>query len=131
TYNGSRDAEGVQFYVDGKPWKLKALVDDLNQDFKVKEPLRIGGGGGPANRFRGTIRDVKIYNVALKPEEVAVVATRSSIAEIAGTPAAQRSKGQADKIAWYFLETHASDPIRLAWRQALDLRKEKEDFEDS
>ena len=75
TYDGSRVADGVHMYVDGKPQKLKILLDELNQDFASRDPLRIGGGGGPDNRFNaGVIRDVRIYDVALKPEEAAVVA---------------------------------------------------------
>ena len=46
TYDGSRMAPAAsQVYVDGREQKLKVLLDELNQSFSVKEPLRIGGGG--------------------------------------------------------------------------------------
>ena len=104
TYDGSRVAEGVHMYVDGKPQKLRILLDELNQDFASKDPLRIGGGGGPDNRFNGVIRDVRIYDVALKPEEASVVAVAPSITEIAAIAPANRTPAQRDKINWYFLE---------------------------
>jgi hypothetical protein len=131
TYDGSRAADGVQFYVDGEPQKLKVLLDELNQDFAGKDPLRIGAGGGPNNRFRGAIRDVRIYNVVLKPNEAAVVATAATLPEIAGIAPQKRSKAQAEKLRWYFLEEHAPDAIRDAWRQVVELRKQREDFEES
>jgi hypothetical protein len=131
TYDGSRVADGVHIYIDGKPQKLKILLDELNQDFASKEPLRIGGGGGPGNRFKGIIRDVRIYGVALTPEEAAVVAVVPSITEIAAIAPAQRTPAQTNKINWYFLENQAPDPIRQAWRELVDARKQKEDFEDS
>lgn len=131
TYDGSRVADGVHIYVDGKAQKVKILLDELNQDFASKDPLRIGGGGGPDNRFQGLIRDVRIYGVALKPEEAAVVAVASSIPEIAAIAPARRTPAQADKINWYFLERQAPDPIRQAWRELVDLRRKKEEFEDS
>ena len=36
------------------------MLDDLNSQGAVRrEPLRIGAGGGPDNRFRGSIDDVR------------------------------------------------------------------------
>src|SRR5205085_4321371 len=60
TYDGSRLAAGVRIYVDGRPQKLKVRLDALNQTFEVKEPLRIGSGGGGDGRFHGSIDDVRI-----------------------------------------------------------------------
>ena len=131
TYDGSRVADGVRVYVDGKPQKLKILLDELNQDFASKDPLRIGGGGGQDNRFTGVIRDVRLYDVALKPEEAAVVAVAPSIIGIAAIAPARRTPSQTNKINWYFLENQAPDPIRQTWRELVDLRKQKEEFEDS
>ena len=47
TYDGSRVARGVSIYVDGKPAKLKVLLDELNQQFKSAEPFRIAFGRRP------------------------------------------------------------------------------------
>src|SRR5262249_38591170 len=68
TYDGSRVATGVRLYVDGKREQLKVNLDDLNQSFDTKEPLRIGGGGGPANRFRGALADVCVWDRCLNAE---------------------------------------------------------------
>ena len=57
TYTGSRWASGVKIYIDGEDQKLEILLDDFNSQGAVKrEPLRIGAGGGPENRFHGRIQ---------------------------------------------------------------------------
>ena len=46
TYDGSRTAEGIKIYVDGQSQELAIHLDDVNQNFLTRDPLRIGGGGG-------------------------------------------------------------------------------------
>ena len=60
TYDGSRYTDGVKIYVDGVERALQVNLDQINQNFAVKEPLRIGGGAGPEMRFRGSIGDVRV-----------------------------------------------------------------------
>jgi hypothetical protein len=131
TYDGSRVARGVSIYVDGRPAKLKVLLDELNQQFKSSEPFRIGSGGGPESRFQGLIDDVRAYHRALPAEEVAVVANPDAVNHIASIPAAQRTSAQADKIRDYFLITAAPEPIRQGYQQLATLRREREDLVDS
>ncbi|MCU1273562.1 MAG: hypothetical protein JWO48_993, partial [Bryobacterales bacterium] len=113
-------------YLDGEPQKLKVNLDDLNQSFESKEPLRIGAGGGPENRFQGDMRDVRIYNVALTPDEAAVLATDNPVAAISKIAPAKRTKAESGKIALYFLERDAPAQMRDAWRQAIELREQKQ-----
>jgi hypothetical protein len=131
TYDGSREAAGVKLYVDGEIQKLSVRLDELNQSFAAKEPLRIGGGGGPGNRFHGSIDDVHIYRSALSPQQVAVLAVPDSVGEIAAIAPANRSGAQADKIRWYFLERHAPRDFQQAWQQVLDLRTQAERLTDA
>ena len=131
TYDGSRTAEGIKIYVDGKSQELSVHLDDVNQNFQSREPLRIGGGGGPANRFRGQIDDVRVYNVALSPRHAAVVATGESIAEIAVMPAATRTEAQAEKISLYFLENQSPARVRQAWQDLTAVRRKKAQFLES
>jgi hypothetical protein len=131
TYDGSRVARGVSIYVDGKPAKLKVLLDELNQQFKSTEPFRIASGGGPESRFHGSIDEVRAYHRALPADEVAVVANPDAVNHIASTPVAQRTSAQADKIREYFLATAAPEAIRQAHQQLAALRREKEDLIDS
>ena len=131
TYDGSRMAEGIKIYVDGTSQELSVHLDDVNQNFQSREPLRIGGGGGPANRFRGQIDDVRVYDVALSPRHAAVVATGESIAEIAAISAATRTQAQAEKISLYFLENQSPARVRQAWQDLTAVRRKKTQFVES
>jgi hypothetical protein len=108
TYDGSRQVEAIHIYVDGKPRKLKVLFNGIGDPGReLPDPLRIGAGGGP-DRFRGSISDVRVYDVDLTPDQVAAIAEPVSLIEIAAIPPAQRTKAQADKIDAYFLEHQAT-----------------------
>jgi hypothetical protein len=131
TYDGSRVASGVKVYVDGLPEKLKINLDELNQTFQTKEPLRIGGGGGPEGRFHGSIRDVRIYNRVLSAEEVEVLATVEAITDIVALPPNKRSPQQVHKLRAYFLHSHAPPAVQQAHHQVIALRKEKERLVES
>jgi hypothetical protein len=115
TYDGSRTAAGVKIYVDGAEQEWKILLDELNQPFRSREPLRIGGGGGPENRFRGRIDEVRVYTAVLTAEEAGILAE--------STPAVKRRR--------YFLEEAAPQEIREAWRQLTAARREREQFFES
>ncbi len=125
-YDGSRVAAGVKIYVNGQPQKLRVLLDQLNQTFLVKSPLRIGAGGGPANRFQGQLRDVRVYARALNAEDVGIVATAESIHELAKL--GQRTPHQAAKLRTCFLLEHADAPLREARAQAVLAREQRDQF---
>src|SRR5262249_25337540 len=116
----------VRVYLDGQPLKMKVNLDDLNQTFAAKEPLRIGAGLGPGNRFHGSIAQVRIYRAELTPEDIAVLAEPASIAGIARISPEKRSAVQAEKLRWSFLTTDAPEPIREARKRTLDLDRERE-----
>ncbi len=96
TYDGTRLASGVKVYVDGKPVDLKVIRDEMNQEIRSKEPLRVGGGLGL--EFRGAIRGLMIYRRELSASEMAVAAVEATAADIAGLPAASRRPGESDKL---------------------------------
>jgi len=125
TYDGSQLASGIQLYLDGKPLAVKVNLDYLNQPFDVKEPLRIGAGFGPANRFKGRIADVRIYRSAL-PEQIAMLASLDSINRLAAVPAAQRNSVQSAKLRECFLDKFAPEMIRSAYAKVIDLQEQRE-----
>jgi hypothetical protein len=131
TYDGSRVADGIRIYVDGAPRKIKPLLDDLNQSFNTSEPLRIGGGGGAENRFHGNIGDVRVYAAALTPAEVAVLATDASLSDVAKIAPEKRTQGQSDKLRLAFLDQYGPERIRAAWREVVELRKQRDRMNES
>ncbi|MCI0457101.1 MAG: DUF1553 domain-containing protein [Gemmataceae bacterium] len=130
TYDGSRVAAGIRICIDGIPQKLRIHLDDINQSFQTKQPFRVGSGGGSASRFRGSIDEVRVYGRALPVEQVAILAAREPLDELAAIPPAQRGTGQAAKLRAYHLETQAPAHIRAAWQQLAWLQKEHKQFDE-
>src|SRR5262249_46448277 len=91
TYDGSRLATGIAFYVNGTAAKTRVLLDELNQTFATKEPLRIGAGGGAEARFHGLIDDVRVYNRVLSREEAEALSVAEPLSVLAALPVAQRT----------------------------------------
>ena len=93
-----------------------------------REPLRIGAGGGPENRFHGSIDDVRIYNRALSPAEAGMLADLTPVTAIAALPEDKRSAAQADKIRDYFLEHALPAHIAEARTQLTDAQAKRDAF---
>lgn len=134
TYSGSRMAEGITVYIDGKPVKVKVLLDTLYRPFRnaggeFKSPFRVGGGAGPEQRFRGQIDDVRAYGRMLRPEEISAMALGEPLNEIAQKPAAERNQAEQQQLRWHFLENAAEKQYRDAWKQLAALTREKEKLE--
>jgi len=126
TYDASRLAKGVRIYINGKRARVNVVLDELNQPFGAGAPFRIGSAATPESRFRGRIDDVRLYGRVLSPEEAAIVATAETLDEIGRVPRENRSKGQALKLEWAFLDYYAPEPVRSAWNRLRKLRREKE-----
>ena len=124
TYDASFQSKGIRIYIDGKPAQVRVLLDFMNQNFYVKDPLRIGAAG-PKERFRGQIDDIRIYRGVLSPERIALLATKQSLDQIARIPRAERTPGQAEKLRLGFLDQYAPVKIRDSWRRVLDLAAER------
>ncbi len=131
TYDGSREASGIKLYVDGVPQKLNVLLDELNQTFAVKQPLRIGGGGGPGGLFRGQIDGVRIYRYDLAPNDIAVLATRRSIRDILAWPRDRRLPAEQAKLRACFLAKGASPEIVAARNAFLSASRELRAYRES
>ena len=119
TWDGSRFAEGVKVYLDGVSQKIKIDLDQMNQNFAVKVPLRIGVG------FKGSISEVHVYKTDLPAEEIAVLATPENISQIAAISPAKRTSAQSTKIHLAYLDTIPD------WKALGDLREQRGHFYDS
>jgi hypothetical protein len=119
TYDGSREAGGIHVYINGQPARLKVVVDELNQNFRVAEPWRIGAGNGM--RFEGLIDEVRIYKRALTASEAAMLALTRRLDELAAMPPAARTAEQSEKLRLAFLEDHAPPEIRQSWSRLQEL----------
>jgi hypothetical protein len=136
TYDGNRVPASFHIYINGQPQKFSTVVDGINNDIRVSEPLRIGALGGDhveeaRPRFNGQIDDVKIYMAALTPDQAAVVATKESLSESAKIRRSKRTAGQSEKLRLAFLEQYAAQPIQQAFRKVNDLERQLAELWDS
>ena len=136
TYSGSRMAEGVHVYIDGKPAKVKVELDSLyrpfgNAGFKFREPLRIGAGWGKDRRFHGQIDDVLVYSRVLQESEIEGLALGESLQAIAQKQASARTAVEASQIHSYFMENVSPPEVHAAYRRLAVLLQEKEKLERS
>ncbi|HTM47325.1 MAG TPA: DUF1553 domain-containing protein [Bryobacteraceae bacterium] len=132
-YNGSRRAEGMRVYVDGRRVAMRVESDNLcrmyNNNTRFHAPLRIAGGWGPSRRFRGLIDDLRVYRRALAEDEIEALSVGKTAAAIARAPVAERSRAEQSALRWYWLENAAAPEFRQGWTGLLALRWEKELFE--
>ncbi len=128
TYDGSRVAAGIAVYLNGQRVRLQTNYDFINQSFASAEPLRIGGGGGPAGRFVGLIDDVRLYDRRLTADQISTLSVADPISQILATPASERSTSQATKLSTYYLARFAPPAIRQAHQDLTDLRRRREEF---
>jgi hypothetical protein len=131
SYDGSREARGLTLIVDGTRQPSTMLVDVLNDPPTTREPLRIGGGGGPENRFRGLIDEVRLYDRVLTEEEVAVLFSARPLNEIAQRAEAERTSGEQAKVRGAFLHSaNAPEPLRRAFQRLNEARTKRDVYYD-
>jgi Protein of unknown function (DUF1553)/Protein of unknown function (DUF1549)/Concanavalin A-like lectin/glucanases superfamily/Planctomycete cytochrome C len=121
----------LRIFVDGREAKLK--FNQRNFFMFAGGPsntLKIGGGGGPQFRFKGALDEVRIYSRALDTDEIAALACADSLGKMAAIPAANRTRAQALKIHGAFLEQAAPDDLKQAHAALVELKRQKQSFED-
>jgi hypothetical protein len=121
----------LRIFVNGREAKLKFNQRNFFLLFGgTRNTLKIGGGGGPRFRFKGGLDEVRIYSRALDTDEIAALACADSLGKIAAIPPANRARAQAQKIDGAFLAQAAPDELRRARDTLVELKRQKQNFED-
>jgi mono/diheme cytochrome c family protein len=136
THSGSRMAEGIHLYIDGRLEKTKVLLDTLYRPFRnagrvFTEPFRIGGGWGPERRFHGLVDEVRVYSRVLDQNELNALALGEPISDIARKSRRDRTEIEKLQLRWYYLGNAAGPEVRTAWASLRDLREQQEKLERS
>ncbi len=71
SYDGSSQAAGVNFYVDGQPDAGTTSVDALSGDTTNALPVYLGSRAASAFYFNGSMSDVAAYSRAMTADQVA------------------------------------------------------------
>lgn len=130
TYDGRPVPERVRIYMNGRPQKLRVNLDLLNQDFyEEKQPLRIGGVGGPIATFRGMIDEVRLYDRVLRPAEAQALSVRASIQQLAA--AAELTGAMEAKLRLAFRQQHGPAGLQTAYGDLLKANRARAQFVES
>ncbi|MBA4018757.1 MAG: hypothetical protein C0483_16440 [Pirellula sp.] len=111
TYDGTRDAAGVHFFIDGRPVKTRVVTDTLSNKFKTTRPLVVGAGGTSSN-YQGRIADLRFYDRALSADEAAIVYCDLSIRAMAQEYGRSIDPAVGIKLREYFLRFAAPEGMR-------------------
>ena len=134
TYTGSRMADGLRVYIDGKLAPVKVLLDTLYRPFNnnakdFPQPLRIGAGWGPERRFHGSMEQVRVYSRVLNADELHALALRETAREIAAKPVKERSDIEQFALRSTYLETGAPQQVRSTTLALQKLILDREAYE--
>jgi len=102
TYDGSSKAAGVKIYFDGVEQEWTIEQDGLKSTTKSNAPLQIGRRH-PGSPFAGLVDDVRIFNRALTPAEVAAIAGSDPIAPILAIEQIKRTPEQVEVLRNHYL----------------------------
>jgi hypothetical protein len=129
TYDGSMQAAGVRFYVNGEQWEADILFDQFIWPMNNKEPWRLGAAGGM--RMQGLLDEVRIYQRALSADEVRALSVLESLPALAAIPAEERSPAQRAKVRLAHQALGATKAYREALSRAEQARSEFESYRDA
>ena len=129
TYDGTRLATGLRIYVNGRSVALNVIRDEMNQEIKSKEPLRVGRGLGLD--YRGQIRRLLLYDRALTAPEIAVMAVGHRLDEIVRIPPADRSSSEARKLRQAYLNALGPHAVTFLTARIRNLQRERQWYLDN
>ncbi|MEZ5404155.1 MAG: DUF1553 domain-containing protein [Bryobacteraceae bacterium] len=121
TYDGGMKAAGTHIYVDGVEQELNILFDQHLWPIKQKAPFLIGAGSG--RTFRGSVRDVLVYDRALIPREISTLPLEEPLA--AAAKSKERTKQQQARLDLAFLDRYLPADLQAARDAAREARAER------
>lgn len=117
TYDGSRQADGVNVFVDGKRQAVDVPFNNrLDGTLHTDKPFHIGKRFSSAP-FRGRVDDVQLYGMVLSVEDAASLAAGESLLtlkDVLAVAADKRTDAQRDRLRKYFLDHVDAEAMKLS-----------------
>jgi hypothetical protein len=127
TYDGSSRADGLRIYLNGTSTEMEVVRDGLKKDiaYDGSEPdLAIGFRFRDSGFKDGNIDEVRIFNRALTPIEIAQVAGQNELAEAWNCATHQLSPSQLERLLDYYI-ANEFPPAKRLWGELEALRLEQ------
>lgn len=131
-YDGSRKAEGVRMFVDGKRQPFDVASDSLKDTISTDQPLRLGRRQTSLS-YSGKLDEVQFFEQALTPEQAEQLAAVQAVtleSELLATPPAERTPQQQARLSRAYLERIDQAYARLKGELA-DVDRQRETLEKS
>jgi hypothetical protein len=133
TYDGTRKAEGVKVYFDGRPQEVVAELDNLTGTLLNDEPFRVGRRS-KSFPLRAGVRDVRLFQHALTGKEVAAVLRGSLHRTLKFTDYDRLDKAARGQFDDLLLEHWSNPAVTVAAetrRQLITARHERQTLDDA
>ena len=156
SYDGSGQASGLQFHLNGQPVESTVLKDNMQESPELTAPFEIGAGrfGG---RYTGMLDDLRIYSRILATDEIETIHTHEPIRALIGSPYINcdevltnapkapaddiyapkldtrigRCRSRVSQLKDYYLKYAAPETDRLLYAQLEELQRERKELEIS
>jgi hypothetical protein len=137
TYDGSGKAAGARLWVNGKPRGTETTHDALSGDIRNEQFLELARAS--VESFGGQIDDLRIYERALRPDEVEQLAVHEPIRAIlaatlargSAPPLAARTCEQEEQVRSYYMSHVVPQPYRETYAEWKKLKDERDQLEKS
>ena len=113
SHDGTRRAEGLRVFLDGKPAATKIMNDTLKGPTACSEPLRIGRRDANLG-FYGQLDELRLLQKAMDAQETESWFWSERLRGIAARPEAKRNAADVTLLQDWFVEHHADAPTRMA-----------------
>jgi len=129
TYDGSGTADGLQIFVNGLQQSGRNVTArSLSGTIRNQVPLKIGSRSSGAIAAGTRVNDVRFYDRALAPEEVASIAGSTRAAYLAAQPQAARTAEQTEELFGWWLD-HQSPAYRDVATKLASLEQEEREIQ--
>jgi hypothetical protein len=106
TYDGSSKARGLQLFIDGEAVAMEVVMDQLTKDIIFRsdaEPgLQIGAWDRGYGFKEGKVDDVVVYNRALTPFEVKILADKAAWPDLSAKKVTQLSRDELHALRTFY-----------------------------
>lgn len=110
TYDGSSQADGLQFYVNGtRRTERNVANSNLTESILTEVPLKLGMRHNSSRIDGARMNDVRVYSSKLLEEQCRALALHSRVEYLAARPAAIRSDAENEELFAWWLNEHADD----------------------
>jgi hypothetical protein len=119
-YDGTGKAEGVKIYIDGAAQEVEIVTNKLANSIRTTVPLKLAQRNTGSRVDDLSLQDLRLYNRALQPGEVAQLATATRAAYLVAKPAEGRSPSEVEELyAWWLDGVDASHQQLVARKREL------------